>query len=222
MQTPTDRGKERRRGAISLSFVFHAALLVILIGVGTAPRFVIPDHEQRFERIARIEVAGGSHAVQIELPKSTEASHVKHPVPDKDPSQITKLPIAKTPPKPSGGGSPVVPHHGDGTGAAARGNGADAHDVRPAFPVFSPRPPVTDRALLPATEQKIVVDVEVDALGAVVGEKLMKGMGNKLDQIVLDIVKTWRFQPATVDGKPVPTEAELIFPFNQSYPIADS
>jgi hypothetical protein len=35
-------------------------------------------------------------------------------------------------------------------------------------------------------------------------------------------VKTWRFQPATVDGKPVPTQAELIFPFNPSYPITVS
>ena len=41
----------------------------------------------------------------------------------------------------------------------------------------------------------------------------------RLDQIVLDIVKTWRFQPATVNGKPVPTEAEVIVPFGPRYPI---
>jgi TonB family protein len=81
---------------------------------------------------------------------------------------------------------------------------------------------VSDRSLLPHSEEKIVVRVDVDALGQVVGENLVKGVGNRLDQIVLDIVKTWRFQPATVDGKPVPTEAELIFPFNQSYPVSDT
>ena len=27
---------------------------------------------------------------------------------------------------------------------------------------------------------------------------------------VLETVKTWRFQPATINGKPVATEAELI------------
>jgi outer membrane biosynthesis protein TonB len=47
-------------------------------------------------------------------------------------------------------------------------------------------------------------------------------MGNKLDQIVLDTVKTWRFQPALENGKAVPTQAELIFPFNPSYPITVS
>jgi outer membrane biosynthesis protein TonB len=50
----------------------------------------------------------------------------------------------------------------------------------------------------------------------------VKGIGNKLDQIVLDTVKTWRFQPATVNGKPVPSQDELIFPFNPSYPLSDS
>lgn len=102
------------------------------------------------------------------------------------------------------------------------GNGSDAQDIHPAFPVFSPHPPVGDRALLPPSEQKIIVDVSVDALGQVVRENLVKGMGNGLDKIVLETVKTWRFQPATVNGKPVPTEAELIFPFNQDYPITIS
>jgi TonB family protein len=76
--------------------------------------------------------------------------------------------------------------------------------------------------LLPHSAEKIVVDVEVDADGQVVKEKLIKGLGTRLDQIVLETVRTWRFHPATVNGKAVPTEAELIFPFNQDYPIAVS
>lgn len=124
--------------------------------------------------------------------------------------------------KKSGGGTPKSPHRGDGSGKAVFGNGSDSEDVRPAFPVFSPHPPVTDRSLLPSSPEKIVVDVEVDAAGQVVTEKLVKGLGTKLDQIVLETVKTWRFQPATVNGKAVPTEAELIFPFNLDYPIATS
>jgi protein TonB len=176
-----------------------------------------------FEKLDKVEVAGGSHAVRIELPRAAFAAHTRQPVPDAEALAKTRLPIPKThPAAPSGGGSPTEPHKGDGAGQAMAGNGADSRDVRPAFPVFSPRPPVSDRSLLPHSEEKIVVRVDVDALGQVVGENLVKGVGNRLDQIVLDIVKTWRFQPATVDGKPVPTEAELIFPFNQSYPISDT
>jgi protein TonB len=124
--------------------------------------------------------------------------------------------------KKSGGGSTRAPHHGDGSSTAMNGNGSDAKDIHPAFPIFSPHPPVTDRALLPSSEQKIVVDVSVDAFGQVVSENLVKGMGTVLDKIVLETVKTWRFQPATLNGKPVATEAELIFPFNQDYPITSS
>ena len=85
--------------------------------------------------------------------------------------------------------------------------------------MFSPKPAVTERGLLPAAEEKIVVDVKVDEEGAMVSETLVKGLGNRLDQIVLETVKTWRFQPATVNGKPVETEAEIVFPFDLQYPV---
>jgi protein TonB len=119
----------------------------------------------------------------------------------------------------AGGGAPATPHEGEGRGNAANGNGSNDEDARPAFPVFSPKPTVTERGLLPATEEKIVVDVKVDEEGAVVSETLVKGLGNRLDQIVLETVKTWRFQPATVNGKPVETEAEIVFPFDSQYPV---
>jgi len=122
----------------------------------------------------------------------------------------------------SGGGSTKDPHHGDGTGKAMRGNGADSLDMTPAFPVYSPHPPIRDRALLPQTAERIVIDVTLDDAGAVVKETLVKGLGDPLDRIVLGIVKTWRFEPAKVDGKPVASEAEVIFPLDRNYPIADS
>jgi TonB family protein len=114
-------------------------------------------------------------------------------------------------------GAPVSTPHD-----AVAGNGADAESANPAFPVFSPRPPVSDRSLLPASELQVVVDVKVSAIGEVLEATLVKGIGNGLDQIVLDTVKTWRFHPATLNGNPVPTEAELIFPFNQGYPTKPS
>jgi protein TonB len=156
------------------------------------------------------------------LPPSTFAAHTRNPTQDPEASRKSIVPIEQPQRAMSGGGAPKTPHAGDGSNQALSGNGSDAEDARPAFPTYSPRPPVTDRSLLPHSEVKIVVDVDLDALGQVVRETLVKGMGTKLDQIVLDTVKSWRFQPATVNGKPVPSEDELIFPFNPSYPITDS
>jgi TonB family protein len=214
-------GPKYRGRAISLSLCFHAAFLALLLLAGA--NFV----RHRIQttqpiRVARIAIAGASHPVPLPFPKSLTAARTRHPLPYSDAAAKTVLPLDQPQRKNSGGGSPHAPHAGDGSGAAQARNGSDAEDEHPAFPVFSPRPPVTDRSLLPPAERKIVVDVDVDALGAVVRESLVQGLGNRLDQIVLDTVKSWRFQPATINGKPVPTQAELIFPFNPSYPISDS
>ena len=207
--------------AVLMSSAFHLGFLaaVILLGTMVRTRYVETVHP-RF--IAQVEVAGGSHAIKVKLPESAFAAHTRKPVPDAEASKKTILPVENPPLQMAGGGSPTKPHAGDGSGQATHGIGSDSRDVRPAFPVFSPRPPVTDRSLLPTNEQKIVVDVDLNESGEVISESLVKGMGNQLDQIVLDIVKTWRFHPATIDGKPVATEAELIFPFNPDYPLTVS
>ena len=205
--------------ALVVSLGLHGAFFaaVFLFGTRLAIRIIQPVQPQL---VARIENSGASHAVRILLPPSLFAAHTSKPDAYADSSKRTIIPLIVPPVKQSGGGSPKSSDHADGSNKAASGNGTDAENVRPAFPIFSPHPPVTDRSLLPATEQKVVVDVDVDAQGLVVSEKLVKGSGTPLDQIVLETVKTWRFQPATVNGKAVPTEAELIFPFNRDYPIA--
>jgi TonB family protein len=207
--------------AVVISLVLHGAFFAGVFLFGTRMTIRMVEHIQP-QVVARISDSGASHAIRITLPASELAAHTRTPDAYADPSKKTILPMEVPPLKKSGGGSPKSPHHGDGSGGAVFGNGSDSEDVRPAFPVFSPHPPVTDRSLLPATAEKIVVDVDVDAAGQVVSERLIKGLGTKLDQIVLATVKTWRFQPAMVNGKAVPTEAELIFPFNLDYPIARS
>jgi TonB family protein len=221
MRSLLDQTKRALR-AVFLSSAFHVSLIVLalLLAIPSRTHIIRPVVPIT---VAQVEIAGASHAVKIKLPPMPYAAHTRHPDPDAEAVKRTTIPMPQTNPSMrSGGGAPAKENKGDSFASAAHGNGSDNQDMRPAFPVFSPRPPVSDRSLLPPGEQKIVVDVNVDALGQVVSESLVKGLGNKLDQIVLDIVKTWRFQPATIDGKAVPTQAELIFPFNPSYPITDS
>lgn len=213
------RGKERRMAAVALSVAAHGAMVVFVLALGALHLAKVTGPAQAMT-VAQIEVVGGAHAVPIPLPTMRTAAEMREPARDEE----AKLKVFR-PVKPSherakdGGGAPPVPHEGHGSGNAASGNGTDDKDAAPAFPVYSPRPAVTDRGLLPTTEEKIVVDVKVDESGAVVSEALVKGMGNILDQIVLDTVKTWRFEPAKLNGKAVATEAELIFPFDLKYPI---
>lgn len=136
--------------------------------------------------------------------------HVAEPPPN------TSSLAHNAPPAPAAGAPKPASHD------PVAGDGADADNAFPAFPVFSPHPPVSDRTLLPASDREVVVDVNVSALGEVLNVTLVKGLGNALDQIVLDTVKTWRFHPATINGAPVATQAELVFPFNRSYQTTPS
>lgn len=213
---------ERKRwqsAAVVISLVAHGVVFAFVLWLGTRIKLVhVPSGLDN--AVAMLEQAGGPHAVRLVLPKMADVGQVPKIAPE-DNRPKNQAPVPQKPKK-AMGGAPMTAHDGNGTGTAAAGNGADAENVTPSFPVYSPRPAVTDRTLLPAVEQKIVVDVDVDALGAVVHAVLVKGLGNNLDQIVLDTVKRWRFQPATKDGKPVPTEAELIFPFGPGTPISVS
>lgn len=97
------------------------------------------------------------------------------------------------------------------------GSGSGSQDATPAFPTYSPNPPVRDRSLLPQSETNVVVDVNVSAQGDVLDEKLVRGLGNSIDQAILETVRGWKFHPATLDGNPVASVSELVFPMSQRY-----
>jgi TonB family protein len=101
------------------------------------------------------------------------------------------------------------------------GTGSGTDEAEPAFPTYFPRPAVTDRSVLPVVEQKIIVDVTISADGDVTDEKLVQGLGNDLDDVVLRTVKAWRFHPATLNGNSVASVEQLVFPFNRDYPSDD-
>jgi TonB family protein len=200
-----------RRGIVRF-LVLSAALHVLISTI-----VLMVEHRQRKTQVVEQKptkfypamqlFAGGAKTEWTPKPPGRK----KHPLEVK---QATSDLAANRNPAPAAGAPVDAPH------SAAAGNGADQQNADPAFPVFSPRPPVADRSLLPSSNQEVVVDVKVSATGDVLEATLVKGIGNALDQLVLDTVKTWRFHPATVNGSPVATEAELIFPFNGSYPIA--
>jgi protein TonB len=159
---------------------------------------------------AELFIPGGSNRV-----KPSPKPYGRKAPPPKQPAKSTDLAV-NAPPAPPAGHLPSAQHE------PTPGNGVDTQSADPAFPVFSPRPPVTDRSLLPELSRQVIVDVKVSAAGDVLEATLVKGLGNALDQLVLDTVKTWHFHPAMLNGTPVPTEDELIFPFDQSYPTTES
>ena len=207
-----ERGATFRRrivGFAALSLAVHltvTAFLAFLRGheaVRTAP----PKEQAVKIYPAAVLIAGGAKAPWTPKPPGRK----KHPVEVKQPT--TDLAIDRNPAPAAG--APVAAPHSD-----AAGNGADQQNANAAFPDFSPWPAVADRSLLPDSNRQVIVDVTVSASGDVLEAKLVQGIGNGLDALVLSTVKTWHFHPATLNGSPVATESELIFPFSKNYPMA--
>ena len=196
-----------------LSLALHLSILALAVQLGRMARTRVIEPADR-PVMALLEDAGGSHAVKIQLPASNFAAHTRKPNHDPEASRKSIVPIEQPQRAMTGGGAPKTPHPGDGSNQAMSGNGSDAEDARPAFPTYSPRPPVTERSLLPAAEVKIVVDVDLDALGQVVREKLVKGMGSGLDEKTIEAVRTWKFRPGTEDGTPVRSEIDVEVSFH--------
>jgi TonB family protein len=209
-----DSIRKRRARFLAVSLVLHLVLLVATLQV---------VHKLRQQRVvaetplkiypAMLFIPGGSNHIK---PSPKPYGHkVTPPPPDQTPVPASDRVAYVAPPTPAG-------HLRAAKHEPVPGIGVDTQSADPAFPIFSPRPPVIDRSLLPANSQQVIVDVKVSATGDVLEATLVKGIGNALDQLVLSTVKTWRFHPAMLNGSAVPTEDELIFPFDQSYPIADS
>lgn len=87
------------------------------------------------------------------------------------------------------------------------------HDVRVAYLTYAPDPPI-DRQRLPEwIRGDVVVEVTIDDKGNVVETKLLKSVGFGLDDLVLETVRRWRYQPAKVDGVPVSSKHDVHFHF---------
>jgi TonB family protein len=187
---------------IALSLAFHLLLSTLPFISSARPKVSTVQAETKYYPAA-LYFPGGTRAKWTPQPSGRK----RHPVADHR-KTTSDLALSAKPAPPAG--QPLSAPHDP-----VAGSGTDAQSADPAFPVFSPHPPVADRSLLPSSEQQVIVDVKVSAGGDVLEATLVKGIGNALDQIVLDTVKTWRFHPATVNGNPVPTEAELVFPFSE-------
>jgi TonB family protein len=106
------------------------------------------------------------------------------------------------------GSSSSNPHLGAGLalpGAIFRvGNG-----VLPPVPIFQPSPSYSAEARDAAYEGTVVLTVIVGPDGKVYRPRVSRSLGMGLDEKAVEKVLTWRFKPATRDGKPVAVEVSI-------------
>ena len=80
---------------------------------------------------------------------------------------------------------------------------ADAPCVVPPKPTFAPDPEYTDLARKKRIQGDILLQITVSDDGKVADAKVSRSLEPSLDKQSVETIRKWRFQPATLDGKPV-------------------
>jgi TonB family protein len=86
-------------------------------------------------------------------------------------------------------------------------------EVSPPIPIQKPDPAYSERARQAKLQGTLVLLVVIDRNGDVGGTSVIKPLGLGLDAKALETVRTWKFQPATRNGTPVPVRVMVEIQF---------
>ena len=59
----------------------------------------------------------------------------------------------------------------------------------------------------------VIVELTINERGTIDDARILKGLGYGLDEATIDAVKQWRFEPGTIDGRPVPVKFNITMNF---------
>jgi TonB family protein len=74
-------------------------------------------------------------------------------------------------------------------------------------------PEYTDEAREAKVQGVVILETVIDEKGNVTDVRVLKGLPSGLDEAALEAVRTWKFNPAKMDGKPVPVYYTLTVNF---------
>lgn len=133
-------------------------------------------------------------------PDEVELVPVEEPPPDIDlPMPDIPLAIPDAPPEPPSSG----PIHVGG-------------DVQRPVKVHAPPPQYTEIARKVRLHGIVIVQAIIDKQGDVTNVRVLKGLGMGLSEAAAEAIKTWKFKPATLNGKPVEVYYNLTVNFSLS------
>lgn len=91
---------------------------------------------------------------------------------------------------------------------------ASGDEVKPALPVAFQDLKIP-RSELPngIIQGDVIVEITIDAQGAVVDERLLQGLGHGVDDRVIAVLRDWHFHPATRNGVAIPSKHDVHFHF---------
>ena len=211
---PAPESRTPLRIAIVATIVFHALLLVISF----------PSARPRALQAAQAPKAFVVQAVRFKPPPPARAEPIpqrktkKIPIPDPTPDEpepLTREEVFEAPEIDFDGPSEVVFDIPPAPAPAGPpGTMWVEGDVLPPKRTYAPRPNYTEEARRARIQGVVILQAVVDAVGQVGYVKVLKGLPEGLTESAVQVVEQWRYEPATLNGEPVPVYINLTVNFS--------
>jgi periplasmic protein TonB len=105
-----------------------------------------------------------------------------------------------------GAGDKDGPGLGDDLGVTGIGGLPRRNSTKPTL-ISKTEPEYSEEARKAKVQGTVVLSIVVTASGQVSGVRVIRSLGLGLDERAIEAVRQWKFRAATVDGKPVATQA---------------
>lgn len=215
---PTDPGippyladdpRDRRRLRVALAAAFAAHLPLLLLPELGSTVAATPEEEPPVfvVHVARFRPPPPPPTAPPEPPAPRRERAVSVPVPDPTPAEPEPLREIELPPAPEPLPPNVVflapdppPAPEPEPIADLRVGGAIARPER----LFAPHPSYTEAARRARIEGTLILEVRLDDTGAVAGVEVLRGLPFGLTESAVEAVSRWRYEPARLNGEPVP------------------
>ncbi len=76
-------------------------------------------------------------------------------------------------------------------------------NVKPPVRISTPKPQYTEIALKARIEGTVIIEAVINRRGEVTNTKVLKGLPMGLEEEAVKALKRWKYQPGTLNGKPV-------------------